>query len=221
MTPRTTISPRRLKSTLLLSSIALSAIILLSWTQEWFLISLGGGSTVSVAGDLAAQGLSALALAGLVLVGALSIAGRVFRWILGILQVSIGVTVVFSATLALTDPIAVSATAISELTGIAGTASVAALVSHVDQSAWGPVALIAGIVLVLDGIAIVAFSHRWPTSSKKYQTTTMSAAGSEPSGSQPSASQPNSSESISSEVGAPEHSAVDDWDALSKGDDPT
>lgn len=196
MTTRAAVGPRRLKSTLLLASVALSAVILLSWTQQWFLISLQGAVVVSVGGDLAAQGLSALALAGLVLVGALSIAGRVFRLILGVLQAFIGVTVILSASLALADPIAASATAISEITGVAGAASVTELVTHIGQSAWGWVALIAGCALVANGIAIVASSHRWPTSSKKYQTTTTSPASGETS-------------------------SVDDWDALTKGNDPT
>jgi hypothetical protein len=193
---RSEITPRRLKSTLLLSSIALSAIILLSWTQEWFSLALDGGEVVSVGGDRAAPGLSALALAGLVLVGALSIAGRVFRLILGLLQAFIGVTVVFSAAVALADPIAASATAISELTGVAGTSSVTELVSQIGQSSWTWLAATAGCALVANGVAVVASSHRWPTSSKKYQSSTASPTAGEPS-------------------------SVDDWDALTKGNDPT
>jgi hypothetical protein len=98
--------------------------------------------------------------------------------------------------LALADPITASETAISELTGVAGTSSIAELVTQIDQSAWGWVALIAGCVLIANGVAIVAFSHRWPTSSKKYQATTTEPATGEPS-------------------------SVDDWDALTKGNDPT
>ena len=191
-----TVSPRRLKSTLLLCGLAISAVTLLSWTQQWFEITLDDGQSVSVGGDIAAQGLSALALAGLVLIGALSIAGRVFRVILGILQTAIGVTIAFSAFLAISNPVAVSATAISALTGVAGTVSVTALVTTISPSVWGWLALIAGILTIGHGLAITATAQRWPNSSKKYQQVGQKSA-------------PTTANSI------------DDWDALSKGDDPT
>jgi hypothetical protein len=203
MSSQRTMTPRRLKANLLLSGAGLSGIILLSWTQEWFVIVLDDAIAVSVAGDVAAQGLSALALAGLVLIGALSIAGRVFRVILGILQSLIGVTVAFSAFLAVSDPIAASATAITQITGVAGTASVAALVQQIEPSAWGWVALCAGIALMVHGGVVVAVAHRWPASSKKYQSTAATSA------------------SVAGATEGAEPSAVDHWDALTKGDDPT
>jgi len=196
------VPPRRLKSTLLLCGVAISAVTLLSWTQQWFVITLDDGQTVLVGGDIAAQGLSALALAGLALIGALSIAGRVFRVILGILQVFIGVTIAFSAFLALSDPVAVSATAISALTGVAGPQSVTALVTEISLSVWGWLALIAGILTIGHGLAISFSAHRWPDTSKKYQSITRYQA---------SAEKPADATT----------SAIDDWDALSKGDDPT
>jgi uncharacterized membrane protein (TIGR02234 family) len=196
------ISPRRLKSTVLLSGIAISAATLLSWTQQWFVITLDDGQTVSVGGDIAAQGLSALALAGLALIGALSIAGRVFRVILGILQALIGATIGFSAFLALSDPVAVSAAAISTLTGVAGTLSITALVTAISPSVWGWCALVAGVSTIGHGLVICLTAHLWPDSSSKYQSTTRH---------QPRVEKP---------VGTTTD-AIDDWDALSKGDDPT
>lgn len=53
-------TPRRLKSMTLLSSIVTSGLILLAWTQDWFTLAVSGTdtstSTLSVAGSTAAPG---------------------------------------------------------------------------------------------------------------------------------------------------------------------
>jgi hypothetical protein len=189
-------TPQRLRLSLLLSSAALSALTLLAWTQQWFVVVLVDGQRLPVDGQIAAAGLSALALAGLALVGALTIAGPVFRVVLGSVQLFLGATVLYSAVLVVIDPVAASAATISEATGIAGSESVAAVVASVEQSAWPWVTLIIGALIVIAGIGILATRRRWPVSSRKYQ-----AVGLEPTDG--------------------ERSSVDDWDALSDGGDPT
>ena len=191
-----TMTPQRLRLSLLLSSAALSALTLLAWTQQWFVVVLVDGQRLPVDGQIAAAGLSALALAGLALVGALTIAGPVFRIVLGVVQLFLGATVLYSAVLVVIDPVAASAATISEATGIAGSESVAAVVATVEQSAWPWVTLVVGALIVIAGIGILATRRRWPVSSRKYQ-----AVGLEPTD------------------GA--WSSVDDWDALSDGGDPT
>lgn len=189
-------TPQRLRLSLLLSSAALSALTLLAWTQQWFVVVLVDGQRLPVDGQIAAAGLSALALAGLALVGALTIAGPVFRVVLGSVQLFLGATVLYSAVLVVIDPVAASAATISEATGIAGSESVAAVVASVEQSAWPWVTLVVGALIVIAGIGILATRRRWPVSSRKYQ-----AVGLEPTDG--------------------ERSSVDDWDALSDGGDPT
>ena len=189
-------TPQRLRLSLLLSSAALSALTLLAWTQQWLAVVLVDGQRLPVDGQIAAAGLSALALAGLALVGALTIAGPVFRVVLGVVQLFLGVTVAYSAVLVVIDPVAASAAAISEATGIAGSESVAAVVATVEQSAWPWVTLVVGGLIVIAGVGILATRRRWPVSSRKYQAVGLESADGE-------------------------RSSVDDWDALSDGGDPT
>lgn len=185
---------RRLKLGMLLAGLGLSGLVFLGWTQTWFTIALDDGPTLTVAGDVAAPALSTLALTCLVLNGALSIAGPVFRVILGLLEALLGVTVVLSGVLALADPVKASAAAISDATGVAGADSISALVASVSVAAWPWVATVAGALLVVLGVAVVAAAGRWPGSGRKYSAVRLAAE---------------------------DGSSVDDWDSLSEGHDPT
>ena len=184
----------RVKLLLLLSGLALSGLIFLGWTQAWFFIDLDEGASLSIAGDVAAPALSALALTCLVLNGALSIAGPVFRVILGALESVLGATVVLSGVLALTDPVKASAAAVSDATGVSGGESIAALVTSLVITAWPWVATVAGGLLVILGVLVVGTAGRWPGSGRKYSAVRLESA---------------------------DGGSVDDWDALSEGHDPT
>ena len=173
---------------------ALAALVLLAWSQPWFTVTLPD-ETIAVAGDVAGAGLPPLALASLALVLALAIAGPGFRIILGILETLLGLVVGLVSGIALGDPVAASAPAITEATGVSGADSLAALVEGVTTTAWPAVALIGGIMMGLLGIAIAITGGRWPRSGRKYSRSRLeSADGSSP---------------------------IDEWDALSEGDDPT
>ena len=188
-------TPRRLKLGILVAGLALSGLVFLSWTQAWLAVALIDGPTLSVAGDVAAPALTTLALTCLVLNGALSIAGPFFRIVLGVLEGLLGVTVVLSGVLALANPVASSAAAISDATGVAGAEPIAALVAGVTVTAWPWVATISGALLVALGAMVVATATRWPGSGRKYSAVRLA---------------------------DPENrDAVDDWDALSEGTDPT
>jgi uncharacterized membrane protein (TIGR02234 family) len=189
-------APRRTKSRVILVSALLALAALISWTQVWFTVELVDGTALEVAGQVAAPALSALALTSLVLVGALSIAGPFFRLVFGILESLIGVAIVFSGILAVTDPVAASASAISTATGVAGENSVADLVDTVTQSPWPWVAIVSGVLIIAAGVVILIVGRTWPGSSRKYQATRLEPAESE-------------------------RTSVDDWDALSGGNDPT
>ncbi len=189
-------TPRRLKHASILAGIALSALTLLAWTQRWYVITLETGQSLAVDGDVAAPALTALALSGLALAAALAIAGRFFRFVLGLLQASLGALISAAAAIAIADPVVASERAITDETGVAGRESIANLVSVVAASLWPYATLALGILLTVLGLAIVASSRRWPESSRKYSATTL-------------------------ENEAGERSAVGDWDALSDGRDPS
>jgi len=200
-------SPRRLKTLLILAVIAASGLALLAWTQVWAQVRLaaGGGTqqVLDVAGSVAAPGLTALALAGLALAGALTIAGVVIRTVLGLLEVLLGASVMLSAALALWNPIGASSAAVTAATGIAGPESTRNAVDTATLTAWPFVALAAGLAMVLIGLTVCVSARRWPGATKRYDSTRLEpVAGSSDDSTRP-------------------RDAVDDWDGLTRGDDPT
>ncbi|PSL39497.1 putative membrane protein (TIGR02234 family) [Labedella gwakjiensis] len=196
------VSPKRLKSLSILAVLVVSGLVFLIWTRTWFVFEVTADQTEGVAveatGESAAPALAALGLAGLAAGAALSIAGRLFRVVLGSLVGLIGASVVLSAVLAIIDPIASSSSAISTATGIAGRDSIAAVVDSVDTSPWPALGVVVGALLVLIGVVVVATAGRWPGPSRKYDAVRFEHA----------------------DDGAP-LDAVDSWDELSRGDDPT
>lgn len=188
-------TPRRLKLSVLLAGIALNGVIFLAWTQEWIAVVLDEGSTLSAAGDVAAPAVSALALSGLVLIGAVAIAGPFFRVVLGVLQVALGATIVLSGMLAILDPAAASGAVVTAATGVAGAETIAGLVASATLGVWPFASTVSAALLIALGVVTVVTSRRWPGSSRKYSAVRTEAV----------------------DAG----DAVQDWDALSSGDDPT
>ena len=187
-------TPRRLKLVLLLAGIVLAGLVFLGWTQEWFSVTLTEGQTLPVGGDKAAPALSTLALTCLVLVGALSIAGPFFRVVLGVLEALLGVTIVLSGVIALSNPVTASGAVITDATGVAGTDNLAAQVATVSVGLWPWISTVAGALLIVAGLVVVVTSRRWPGSGRKYSAVRLEPTGDDP---------------------------VADWDAQSHGEDPT
>lgn len=201
MTPATGTRGKRTKYTLILASLVLAAISLVAWTQTWLTVSLGAGApteSVTVDGAVAAPALAALALAGLALTAALSIAGVLFRIVLGVLDALIGACIALSAVLVVTGPVAASEAAVTSATGIAGSESIAGIVTATSLTVWPLVTLATGILLVLVGLGIAVTGRSWPSSSRKYSAVRL---------------EPVDGDAMPD--------AVDSWDELTRGDDPT
>ena len=206
-------SPRRLKTVTLLAAIVLSGLMLLTWTGEWFSLTLRESATghpvLSVTGDVAAPALIALALASLALVAALAISGRFFRAVLGVLQVAIGFTVGLSAVIAVANPLRASESAVSAVTGVGGAKSIAALVTGVSQSAYPVMAIILGILTMALGVFVLVTGRRWPVSSGRYRQPVVLEAADAAGG------------VLDDDSEDPAAHAISDWDTLSGGSDPT
>ena len=194
----------------IVATVAGAGLALLSWSQTWYELVLesgaGGGTsgeTIAVPGSVASPALAALGLAGLALVAALAIAGPGIRIVLGVLEVLLGGSIVLAASLSIGDPVAAVSPAVTDATGVAGSEPTAALVGGVTPTFWPTVAVIAGVILILAGVLVLATGMRWPASSRRYRAARLEDDS-------PSAtSQPASDR------------AIDDWDELSRGDDPT
>lgn len=219
---------RRAKYLALLALVVGSLLTMLASTQTWFTVHLTDvaehTTTLAVPGSAAAPALTALSLAGLALTAALAIAGPVFRIVLALLGLLLGASVLISSISALADALRASSATITTATGVAGSASVARLVDRVAAELWPGVAVAGGVVLVLASAAVVVTNRLWPGPSRKYQTRFEDAAG-EPLVVESGADDAARPDSARPETGEPaaldKDAAIDSWDDLSRGDDPT
>jgi len=225
---------RGAKYLILLLVVVGSGLALLASTQPWFSVLLVAGSghsgAITVQGSAAAPALTALALAGLALTAALAIAGPVFRIVLSLLGVLLGVSVLISAIGALGNAVQGASAAITAATGVAGEASVARLVARVDTQLWPAIAIAGGVVLVVANAAALVTFRLWPGPSKRYQTRFVDEGGNaadelfagddDEARAVAEATEEGRQESPS--AGPIERDqAIDSWDELSRGDDPT
>ena len=219
-------SGRGIKLLAILVVLVASVLGFLAWSQTWSTLNLTGSesvaATITVPGSVAAPALSALSLAGIALAGALAIAGPIVRLVLGVLQLVLGASVLWSSIVAASDPIGAGTASVTTTTGVAGTSSVRDLVVGYDATVWPIVAIAAGALMVLAGLAVLVTVRRWPVSGRRYQAVVFEDAegrrSSDPGdlfdeGS--TAPEPKATRRERSDA------AVDDWDDLTRGTDPT
>lgn len=215
-------SPRRLKLVLILTILGASSLAMLAWTQVWVQAEVGlpdsGTQVLQIDGAIAAPALTALALSGFALAGALTIAGRLIRIVLGALEVILGFSVFLAASLAVSDPSQASAAGVTAATGIAGHESIALSVLGTAITPWPFVAMAAAGIMAATGVAVVLTSARWPGPTRKYQAVRFEPVAS-PDGSVPASTLSGGAPADSTEPSPSD--SVGDWDDLSRGEDPT
>jgi len=189
---------RRARLVGVLAAVAVGAIGVISSTQTWLVAVLDDDAQreLAVAGAAAVPVLAPLSLAVLALGAALSIVGLLLRYVFGGLMVVIaGILGYLSAQVAFTAPVAAVASTVTSATGITGTDAVAALVSSVTPTPWPAATLASCAVLLASGLWVLATARRWVFSGRRFKPN--AAAASRPV------------------------DAVDSWDDLSHGEDPT
>lgn len=181
------------------------AIGIISSTQTWLTVVLadGGDHALPVPGAAAVPVLAPLSLAVLALGGALSVVGLVLRFVFGALTVVVAVVLgALTAQIVLAPPVTAVAATVTTATGITGTEAVTALVLAITSTPWPAVTLVAWIALLAAGLLTLATARRWRGSGRRYRTDAATPATAGPAASRP-------------------HDAIDSWDDLSRGDDPT
>lgn len=198
----------RMKLPAILGLVIGSGLALLSWSQGWFTVRLvdgqataGGATALEVGGAIASPALAALSLAGLALAGALAIAGPVIRLVLGVLAVVLGGCIVLAASVSLGGPVAAVSPAVADATGVAGADPTAELVASTTATPWPFAAIAGGVLIALAGVVVLVTGRAWATS-RRYGGVRLASEEAQP------------------EIPASDR-AVDDWDGLSRGDDPT
>jgi hypothetical protein len=194
---------RRARLLAVVALVACGAVAVISSTQTWLSVILDDGAAhaLEVPGAAALPVLAPLGLAVLALGGALSIAGLALRYVFGALTVMIaGVLGVLTAQIVFAHPVSAVASTVTEATGITGEEAVADLVTAITPTPWPAVTLATTVVLLAAGVFTLTTAHRWRGSGRRYRTEegpATAAAGSRP------------------------HDAIDSWDDLSRGQDPT
>lgn len=180
------------------------ALALISSTQTWLDVTLRDGArdTLQVAGAAALPLLAPLSLAALALGLALTIAGRVTRYAFGAVAVAIGAgLLVGTGRIIAEHPIDAVASTVAEATGLTGTETVRGLVASLTMTPWPYLTVVTAVLVAAGGILTLATAHTWTGAGRRYRTTPEPVAGGAAS------SRP--------------HDAIDSWDDLSRGDDPT
>lgn len=173
---------------------------IISSTQVWATVQRAdAGESLSVTGSVIYPLLAPLSLAVLALGAALSIAGLVLRHVIAVLGLGAGVTLlVGTAPLIGSPPLSAVAPAVTKATGLGGEASLSEVVDAITPTPWPVFALIAWILLAMSSIYVLATARRWPAGGRRYRAA---------------------SEAAHHSTGPLD--AVDSWDELSHGTDPT
>jgi hypothetical protein len=182
--------PSRERLVLVLVVLALGGVVVLCSTQVFSTVTPVDATPVPVTGQGVAPALAPLGIVLVALAGALTIAGRVARVLLGVVLVLLGAVVVLLTLPNALDPAAGTRGAVSTATGVAGRVAEVAV-----GTAWPLAAAVAGVLASLAGAAVLVLSPGWPSGGGRYRQ----AGGS----------------------GGRRSDPVDEWDALTSGDDPT
>lgn len=196
---------RRARVLAVLGMLLAGAIGIIGSTQTWLTVQLVevGSEPLLVPGATAIPVLAPLSLAVLALGGALSIVGTVLRYAFGAIGLLIALALgTLAAQVTFAPTVGSYAATVTEATGLAGTDAVSSLVASVAATPWPALTLAAEVVLAAVALFTLVTARSWSGGAgRRYRTaSTPAAAGT-------NASRP--------------HDAIDSWDDLSRGDDPT
>lgn len=208
---------RRARLIAVAAMVLCGALGVISSTQTWLTVMLEDGAqqALEVPGASAVPVLAPLSLAVLALGAALSIVGPALRYVFGALAMLIGGVLAWqTARVVFEHPTSAVAAVVTESTGIAGESSVAKLVASIDATAWPAMTLVVWVVLIAAGIFVLATAHGWSRTGRRYRTDDAA----QPAGRAASRSGAEDGPRPHDAAGS---RAVDDWDDLSRGQDPT
>lgn len=188
------------RSTSVLAFIAAGGIGVISSTQTWLEVHRADGAEpLLVSGAHALPLLAPLTLAVLALGAALSIVGPVLRYVFGVLAALAAVALgIMTLPLIVAPPLSAVASSVTEATGLAGEAALHDVVGSIAPSVWPGIAFACWILLLLASLFVMVSARRWKAGGRRYRTAD-SAHG----------------------VADGPLDAVESWDDLSHGTDPT
>ncbi|MFV0434525.1 MAG: Trp biosynthesis-associated membrane protein [Leucobacter sp.] len=168
---------------------------LIAGSQTWVSFMLEGTHSLEqLTGHELNSALSPVAIAIVAAALALTIAGTVFRRVLGGLVFLLGAGLAALSLSVVSAPLGAVSGRLTELTGIVGGGSEAAL-SWIEVSAAGYVSVAAGVLAALLGIVAVVTGGKWAAAGRRYDSAPQRV---DTSGDR-----------------------ISEWDALSEGHDPS
>ncbi len=170
-----------------------AAVTVPTWFTTTGTTALQGTVTVEVTGSQAAPAVLAAAVAILAAVAAVGLVGRAGRWVVAVVVVACGLLVAAASLGVTADPVAAVTPVVAAKTGVGTPAG------PVVTSVWPWVAVGVGVLDAVAGVWFVRVSRAWSGPSRRHESAPVGTAA-------PSAAEPD------------ERS---DWDALSRGDDPS
>jgi len=131
-----------------------------AWVRATGSTALDAHVAIAISGTRSSTAIGAAALVLLAAGGALSLVGRVGRWVVVVVVVAAGVLVTASALAVIADPVPVATAVAAEQTG-AG-----ALSGPVRLTVFPYVAAVIGVAVVAVGAFVARASGGWSTSSR-------------------------------------------------------
>lgn len=191
---------RRGRSLSVLGFLLAGGIGIISSTQTWLTVNrVDAGEQILVPGADAVALLAPLSLAILALGAALALVGPVLRYIFATLALLAGGLLTWwTAEIVISAPLSAVAPVVTETTGLAGGTAVADVIDTIVPSFWPVLALIGWALLLVTSLFVLVTANRWKRGGKRFRTDT--AAHEDADGTV---------------------DAIDSWDDLSRGTDPT
>lgn len=191
---------RRGRSLSVIGFLLAGGIGIISSTQTWLTVARAdAGEPIFVPGADALPLLAPLSLAVLALGAALAIVGPVLRYIFATLALLGGsVLTWWTAEIITTAPVAAVGPTVVETTGLAGSNALAEVIASITPSFWPNLALIGWILLLVASAFTLMSANRWKSGGKRFRTDT-----------------------AAHDSGNGPVDAIDSWDDLSRGADPT
>ncbi|MDR6868527.1 putative membrane protein (TIGR02234 family) [Microbacterium resistens] len=188
---------RRGRSLSVLLMVIAGGIGIISSTQTWLTVTRAdGGADVPVPGATALPVLAPLSLTALALGAAVALVGPVLRYVFAAIAVAVAVTLGVLTTVAVVQrPISAVAPALTEVTGLAGEKALHGVVGGISATPWPWFALAAWALLLLAGVLVLVTARGWRSGGRRFQTAPTPQNG--------------------------PVDAVESWDELSHGTDPT
>lgn len=173
---------------------------IISSTQTWLTVTRAdAGEDILVAGADAVALLAPLSLAVLAVGAALALVGTVLRYVFAALALLGGVLLLWwTAEIEFAAPVTAVARTVTETTGLAGVDTITEMISTITPTVWPMLALIGWGLLVVTAIFALVSAHRWKRGGRRFRTDATTGT---------------------SHDGPVD--AVDSWDELSRGTDPT